>query len=308
MYYIYEDDKPKNLEGFFIKVFKIVKIQNNQIKIAPIPKLKLIEKGDGHKVVKRKDFEKREKTIETLAKKTANILNKTNCNKVILSKELKKEKGFVNYLYSQNLNIIDGKFLFKIIAPEVLSYIIKNKKIQEKELKIAILANDINEIVLGNIKLMIQRYKNITIVTRHALRLKKFQKDLYEKEGIAIAVTNNKRKAINKANVILNFDFPEEVLNKYTINENANIINFGNKVKVNKKRFNGTTINDYEIKLKNNKLLEIVEYDKNIIEKNLLKDLYEAQLYKKQSFDILRKIIKKDKVDIRYLLGNNMKY
>ena len=271
MYYIYEDDKPKNLEGFFIKVFKIVKIQNNQIKIAPIPKLKLIEKGDGHKVVKRKDFEKREKTIETLAKKTANILNKTNCNKVILSKELKKEKGFVNYLYSQNLNIIDG-------------------------------------IVLGNIKLMIQRYKNITIVTRHALRLKKFQKDLYEKEGIAIAVTNNKRKAINKANVILNFDFPEEVLNKYTINENANIINFGNKVKVNKKRFNGTTINDYEIKLKNNKLLEIVEYDKNIIEKNLLKDLYEAQLYKKQSFDILRKIIKKDKVDIRYLLGNNMKY
>ena len=60
MYYIYEDDKPKNLEAFFVKIFKIVKIQNNQIKIAPIPKLKLIEKEDGQKLAKRKDFEKRE--------------------------------------------------------------------------------------------------------------------------------------------------------------------------------------------------------------------------------------------------------
>ena len=271
MYYIYEDDKPNKFEKVLLQWFRPIKLENNKISIAPIPKLSFIEKENGHKMVKRKELEKREKIINRLAKKTVNLLNKTNCNKVILSKNLKNEDSFVNYLYSNNMNIIDGKFLFKIIAPEALNYIIEKTNIEEQKLKIAILANDINEIVLGNIRLLVKRYKNITIVTRHAFRLKKLQKDYYENEGIVIAITNNKRKAIAKTDVILNFDFPEEILNKYSINENASIINFDGRVKIYKKRFKGITINDYEIKLKNNRLLEMVDFMRKSLKRIFLK-------------------------------------
>ena len=131
---------------------------------------------------------------------------------------------------------------------------------------------------------------------------------MYEKEGIIITVTNNKRKALTKVNMILNFDFTEEMLNKYSIYEEANIINFNNKVRIYKKRFNGGNIYDYEINMNKDRLEEIVGYKQELIKKNYLKDIYEAQLYKKQSFEFLRKLIKDDKIEINYLLGNNMKY
>ena len=160
----------------------------------------------------------------------------------------------------------------------------------------------------GNIKEIVRNYRNTIIVTRHIARLKRLQNDMYKQEGIVVAVTNNKRQSLAKTNVILNFDFPEEILNKFSIYEEANIINFSNKVKIYKKRFNGVNIYDYDIKFNENKLEEFVSYDNTLIDKNFKKDIYEAQLYKDQSFESLRKSIETDKVEIKYLLGNNTKY
>ncbi len=308
MYYVYENDKLSKYERFFRTFFYQVWLENNRIQVVSIPRLKLFEKENGHKLAKRKDVIKRNQLIQKIAQKTVKILNKTKSNKIIVSKELLNEKLFINYLYSQNLDIVNGKFLFKLLVPEILSYLIKKTNISEEDLKIAILANDVNEIVLGNIKLLIHKYKNITIVTRHAMKLKNFQESLYDKEGIVIAITNNKRNALNKANIIFNFDFPEELLNKYTIFEYANIINLDNNVKINKKRFNGVNINDYEIELNNNNLLDLVNYNEIILEKNFIKNLYEAKLYKRQSFELLRNTIQKDNVKIRYLIGENTRF
>ena len=84
--------------------------------------------------------------------------------------------------------------------------------------------------LFGNIKNIVKKYKNTTIVTRHIARLKRLQNEMYKQEGIVIAVTNNKRKSLANVNMILNFDFPEELLNKFSIFEEANIINFNNRV------------------------------------------------------------------------------
>src|SRR5699024_11227968 len=62
-----------------------------------------------------------------------------------------------------------------------------------------------------------------------------------------------------KAKIILNNHFPKELLNQYNINENAIIVNILENMKINKKRFNGTIINDYEISYKTEKEYNINE-------------------------------------------------
>ncbi len=304
MYYIIENNSLSKYRKFLVQAFNKVTLEKNIIKIAPLPELKNKIIKDNHFIIKENDIEKRKRKITKIAKKVTKLLSKANSKKIVLSKKLKKEKTFKNYLYSQNFNIINGNFLFPLLAPEALEYIIKKIKIKDENFKIAILANNINEVVWGNINKFVREYKNITIVTRHALRLRKLQKKLYEEEGIVVAVTNNKRKSLSKINIILNFDFPEELLNKYSIYENANIINFSNNVKIYKKRFNGVNINDYEIKCKNESLENIVEFNKELIDKNYVKDVYEAQLYERQNFNKLREKILKDEVNIKYLIGN----
>ena len=62
-----------------------------------------------------------------------------------------------------------------------------------------------------------------------------------------------------KSQIILNIDFPKELINKYNINDDAIIVNVKGKIKINKKRYNGLNINNYEIDFrddkKNNKAL-----------------------------------------------------
>ncbi len=304
MYYICENDNPNKAYQLFIRIFNIVKIEKNEIIIPKIPKIK----KNGQSIIKRLNIKKRENTIKRLSKKTIDLLNKTNCDKIALSKELKKEEKFVNYLYSENIEVVDGKFLFSLLAPEILEYIIIKKKMDEKKLRIAILVNDINQIVIENMKIIAEKCKNITIVTRHINRIRELQRKLYDNQGIVVVVSNNRRRALYRSNIILNFDFPEEILNKYTINERANIINFRNKIKIYKKRFNGINIHDYEIKLKGEKLKEIVNYNEKIIQDNFLKDIYEGQFYKSQNMKELRKRIEEDKVKILYLIGSNTIY
>ncbi len=152
MYYVFENDKPNKYNQFIRRIFNYVEIDGNKIEISSIPKLKVIVKENGQKVAKRRKVERRKKTIEKIAKKTTDILNRTNCNKVVLSKRLKEEKEYINYLYSKNLDVVDGKFLFSLLAPEALKYILKKINIDEKDLKIAILVNNLNEISIRKYK------------------------------------------------------------------------------------------------------------------------------------------------------------
>ena len=91
----------------------------------------------------------------------------------------------------------------------------------------------------------------------------------------------------------MNLDFPTELINRYTINNTATIINFKENVKIKNKRFNGWNINDYEIDWKTNPHLEKFE----------AKDVYEALQHKNQPIEEIFKRIKRDNVTIQYLKG-----
>ena len=277
MYYVQETDKPNSL----FKLFNIVKLQEDKI-ILPIGKEEISLKK-----------------AEKLAKKTKKILDKTNCNKLVLSKTIKAQEIYKNYLYSYNLDIVEGRWLFEALSTQALEYVINKEKMKKEETQLSILVNGITDNFLEAIKEIVKQYKIVNIVTNHIEKFKKIEKKILQEDGIMITVTNNKKKSLAKSKIILNVDFPTELINQYYIYEEAIIINLKGNVKIKRKRFNGLNINDYEIDFN---YLDNFDYDKdNLYDK---KDIYEAQIYQNQSYKDIKRKIEKDNVRIIGLIGN----
>ena len=67
--------------------------------------------------------------------------------------------------------------------------------------------------------------------------MKKIEKEIYEKHGVLIVISNNQKKSLLRPRIILNLDFNKEVLNRYKINEKAIIINLEGNMKIESKTF-----------------------------------------------------------------------
>ena len=235
-------------------------------------------------------------------KKVINKIIKNDVSNVVLSKELYENKNLINALNAYGINVFDGRWLVKYLSFEILEYVIEQKKLKKEETEIAITTNEITDLAIENIKILAKQYKRITVVTNHIDKLRKIEKEIYDKEGILIVVSNNIKKSLLKPTIILNIDFNKEVLNKYKINENATIINLEGDIKIENKRFNGININDYEIE---------TGREENIWRENMkeyrTKDLIEASLYMKDTYSNIRKKIIKSKIIITGLYGINGK-
>lgn len=275
MIYIEKNDKPNIIE----KMLNLIKVQDSTI-ILPI------------------NEKTKEKQIEKIAKKTIKVIGKiSNSKKIVLSKKMKKEEKYINYLNEYGIEIADGRWLFEILLTDIVNYIVEKQEIER--VNISVLINDLTDKEFENIKLLAQKYTTINIVTNHIEKFRKLEQQLQEK-GIIATITNNKKKSLMKSQIIINIDFPKELINKYRINESATIVNVKSPIKITQKRFNGVTVNDYEIEYRND-----ICNEKFFVDKYNLKDLYEAEMYKRDSFTNLRKKIKNDKILINKLYLNN---
>lgn len=281
MYYIQETDKPYGMLYNLLKMFDILRINEDKI-ILPI-----MEENIGIKKARK------------LAKRTADILKKVNCNTIVLSKKINKQEDYINFLYSNDIKIVDGKWLFKALTLEVLDYIVEKKRMKKENIYVSILINDLEMNMIEIIKEIIKQYKGVNIVTNHFEKFRKIEQQILEEEGIMVTVTNNKRKSLYKSHFILNVDFPDEMINKFKIYDEAIIINLRGNVHIQSKRFNGLNILDYEISFDNGE-----EFDKD---KRTLYDqklIYESIIYKNRRLrDLKRKFIE-DKVKIKFLKCN----
>ena len=174
---------------------------------------------------------------------------------------------------------------------------------KKEETPISVLVNDLTDYTIENLKTFANEYKTLNIVTNHIDKFKKIEDKIYEEQGLRITVTNNKKKSLLKSKIILNIDFPKELLNKYIIFDEAIIVNVNGNMKIEKKRFNGMVINDYEIVI-NPSIIH--NYDGNI-QKYYAKHLYEAEFYKNIPFYDFQNKIKDDKLEIEALYGINGK-
>ena len=278
MYYIQETDKPRAIA----KTLNIVQAKEDKL---------ILTKGQE---------EIKTKKAEKLAQKTIKILEKANSKKIVLSKKISKQEEYVNFLHSYGAKIIEGKWLFKALTLKVLDYVVEKKRLKKEEIQISILINEIEANMLENIKEIVKQYKRVNIVTNHFEKFKKIEQQILDEDGIMITVTNNKKKSLSKSQIVLNVDFPKELINKYRIFEEAIIVNLCGNVVISSKRFNGINIIDYEIDYTSN---EEFDYDKNDLYDK--KKIYEAHIYTNRTFDYLQKQFLKDKVKIRYLQANN---
>ena len=260
-------------------------------------------KLEGNKVyIPLINYEKQSKQLkleEKLAVKTGKIFGKLNSKKVVLSKDIKKYERYVNLLNTYQLDIINGKWLFSMLIPEIISYIEVKKNIIPEEKTIHILANDFTEVVIENIKKLAQGHKHVAVITKNISKIKKIEEQILEETGSMITVMNNKKKGLAKAQLIINFDFPTELLKQYVICEDSIIVDITKNIKGLKKRFNGLIITNYEIDFKNKSEYKI---DDKLF---FARDLYEAEFYKNQPYKYVREKIKKDGIYIKFLYTKN---
>ena len=270
-YYLEKMDKPK----FSIRKYKIE--EDNFVVYADLNK---------------------EKNVSKIIK----AMIKNDIDYVVLSKTLTENKNFINALNANNIKIFNGRWLEKYLIFEIIEYVINQKGIKKEETEIAITTNEITDLTIETIKILSKQYKKLIVVTNHIEKLRRVEKELYDNDGILIVVANNTKKSLLKPKIILNLDFNMQVLNKYKINENAIIINVEGDMKIRSKRFSGININNYEI---------VVGREENIWRENMSvfenKDLLEATLYIRDTFNNIRRKIIKNKVSIKELYGENGK-
>lgn len=279
MYYIQEVDKP----SFFIRIFNIIKLEGNNI-FVPLMEIENL------------------KVQEKLAKKTIKIFENLNSKKVVISKNVKMYKTYVNLLSTGQFDVVNGKWLFSMLIPEVIKYVENKKNLKEEETSVYFLVNDFTETVIENIKAMAKGHKHVSVITKYVEKMKKIEHQILQETGVVITVMNNKKKSLAKAQIVINADFTNELLNQYNICENAIIIDLTQSLRNLKKRFNGFVVNNYEIKLKNRSEYRI---DENMF---FQRELYESEFYKKQPYEYVRKKIIKDGVQIKKLFTKNQEF
>lgn len=236
----------------------------------------------------------RNKKIIKIAKRINKKLYDNNIENVVLSNYLEENEILKQKLYCQNINILDGRYLFYLLIPEIIEYILKRQKVKLQNGEVTLLINDFTKNNAKIITYIAQNVKRVNIVTNHSNKFKKIEDYLYNELGVILNITNNKSKSLSNANLIINIDFPEEIINKYEINSNAIIVNIFNEIKIRAKKFNGININYYKACIPK-------EYQIDGFQNNLV---YESSIYK-YSYENARKDIIANKIRIKKLVGIN---
>lgn len=237
------------------------------------------------------------KLAQKLCKK---IYDKENQN-LVLSIELMQQKSFVNHLNSNNCNILNGRWLFSYLIEEVLEYIGEKSGRAVETMEVSFMVNDNSEKNLKTIMDMALKVKMLNIITNHIETFMKFEEYLYNRHGILVRVTNNTKKSLLKTNVIINLDFPEELVNNYSLPKKGIIVNIGEEVHIRSKRFSGINVNFYEIDLPEKNFFN----ENNLIGAFESAILYESVLHKKGSYESIREQIRANKSKIKQLIGIN---
>lgn len=228
--------------------------------------------------------------------------NKTSIYKKIL-KKLEKEKTqtekvqivlsnkIKNYAqYFEGCKILDGKPIFLSSIEAILKEILQENSLELQDLYI--LTNYYQEKNINLIRNFATKVKTINVVTKEIEKYKIIE-EMLEKQGISIVISNNKRKSLKKAKIIINMDFSGEELNQYIIFRNAVIINITQEKLTKLKGFEGITIRDIQLRLK--------EDEKEFIRRNKLEGFRQIEIYE----SLKNNLSELNKIEIDKLYGNN---
>ena len=229
--FLEESKNPNRIVG----IIKMVKFLNNKIILNTN-----LQKSSIKKKIK-------------IVKRIKRILEKEGVRQIAIQKKLKKDEILINLLHSNNINICDPKWILKKCTDQIVDLILKEKN------EISICVNDVDIMTQEYIYKFAKEFKRINIITNHIGKFKKIEEKLYNEEGILINITNNRRKSLLKSEIILNVDFPKQLINEFSIFDKSTIINWDEPLKIRKKRFNGKIIEEINIELsKDNEITRFI--------------------------------------------------
>lgn len=235
-------------------------------------------------------------------KKYLNI-NKKYIDEKVLKKMLKKCKiEEAQFVYSNNIklskNLKENKYTGKIVLRNMiiplLEHLEKNLNIDFRFENIFLTVdNDKNKNIivdLGN------RCKSISLVTDNIRKLYRLDSRLNKDDNIIVSVSSNRRKALQRARIAVNFDYDETFFENFNINRNCIIINLSNNALTLKNSFQGSIIEKLEIDYINKyeNFINIDNFDKTI--------LYETFIYD-ENYDNAKEIMRFDNCRIKKVLG-----
>ena len=243
------------------------------------------------------------KITEKIGYQLLNIIKRDKTKRVILSNTLNKNDILKNVLYSNNIDIIDGKLLYESLVYKMIEYISVIQKRKMETYEISVLINDKNEQRMFNISKIITKCRVVNIITNNTKQFDKLKNDMKKEYGILVNVTTNIEKSLLKSDIIINFDFVSEIYSKCNIPKRAIVFNISENIKIHSNNFEGINITDYMIYVpeKYKKVFKKIEnfnpclfFEGIILEENMIQS------------EIERKIIKEN-IKIRYFVGNNDK-
>ena len=245
----------------------IVKLIFNRVKIS------------NNKIILNIDLKKAKlKSKIKTAKKVKAILDSKKTKQLCIAKKIKEDEQFIDLLYSNNIKICTPKWIFKQYTDHIICKLMESIKKEETELSFCV--NEVDSQIEKYIYKYAKEFKRINIITNHIGKFKKIEEKIYNDEGILINITNNRKKSLSKAKLIINVDFPKELLNEFIIYDKSVIINWDEPLKIRKKRFEGKIIE--EIKLYKNYEIE------KLIKENILQEYDEREIC--QAFEIIPNI------------------
>ncbi len=255
-------------------------------------------------VVKKKLEDKFIYVIPRINKRYINKIKKiikiTGQKNVCISDELFYKDEVLNFFKENEINICDGLWCMKYMLINILDYIYDISKKDFETDEIAFLVDSDYEIVIEYIKLLASRFKLVTVVTSNIKRFSKIEEKYFKDCGIEINLVNNYRKSLNKSNIIVNIDFSEDRIKKYTIYNKACFINLGNKYEINKKDFSGINVTKIQIAMPNKYLI----YSELFYNFNYM-NVYESFIKKRTSISNILNEIQKDEIQIICLENEN---
>ncbi|MBQ7410318.1 MAG: hypothetical protein IJW20_02940 [Clostridia bacterium] len=276
-----DEEKLKFIKNRFYKFkYKFVKLKEEKIENGNLLILPNLEKY----------------TYEKLSKYI-----KVKCiTKVCISDELIENTEFVEFLNQEQVEFFDGKWLFKHMCIDIVKYVCNSKKGNLGYQEISLLSNDIDRVIKQIILDLAPEVRVLNLITQNENKFKKIEKELYNEQGIILNINNNYQKSLSRSDIILNFDFGEEELNKYNINSKSCIINFNDEINIKEKTFEGINVKFFDLILPR-------KYIRNSIYLNDFNNVifYESLIYKKTSPENIKREIKNDKINISFLNGKN---
>lgn len=225
-------------------------------------------------------------------------------DRIVLSKKIKQYKELRTILELNKYEIVKGKEFTRYCINSIIQYIYKYRKRQMREDNIAILIDEKDEFILEKIRTFAKQFRTVSIISNNLKQFEKFEKELYNKEGILINVCNNKKKSLLKMDIIINYNLKNGMMEQYEINQKAIVINLRNEKSINiqRKLMNGIYISGVEVAI--DKTDELFE-EFNIYNQFEILDIYEAMEYIENKKDKKYNIQKvKNNIDKNFRIKN----